>query len=103
MTTESEAPVIVEARDGAMYVTLNRPEKLNAQNTPMRRALIDTYDRFDADDELLVLVLRAPVELSRRVPTCASSRRRSRTARRLRPGANSGWSTSRDSSVSASR
>jgi enoyl-CoA hydratase/carnithine racemase len=50
-------PVLVEVGDQRMYITLNRPEVLNAQNQPMRDALVAALDRFEADDDLRVAVL----------------------------------------------
>jgi enoyl-CoA hydratase/carnithine racemase len=41
----SDAPVIV-TEDGVLTVTLNRPEKLNAVNLPVSRALDDATWRF---------------------------------------------------------
>ena len=40
-----------------MYLTLNRPDVLNAQNQPMREALVDAFDHFERDDELRVAIL----------------------------------------------
>jgi enoyl-CoA hydratase/carnithine racemase len=52
-----EAPVLIEAREQRLCVTLNRPEVLNAQNQPMRVALVEALDRFEADDELRVMII----------------------------------------------
>ncbi|MFM0008407.1 MULTISPECIES: enoyl-CoA hydratase/isomerase family protein [Paraburkholderia] len=38
-------------------ITLNRPEKLNAWTTPMRNAIIEALDRFDADDEVAAIIM----------------------------------------------
>ena len=54
----NDAAVLVETRDRKMYITLNRPEVLNAQNTAMRDGLIDAFERLDADDDLVVGILR---------------------------------------------
>jgi enoyl-CoA hydratase len=54
----SDAPVLVEKRDGHVaVVTLNRPEKLNALNAEVRAALCDTFDALDADDDVRAVVL----------------------------------------------
>jgi enoyl-CoA hydratase/carnithine racemase len=53
----SAPPVLVEVREQRMYVTMNRPEVLNAQNQPMRVALVEAFDRFDADPDLRVAIL----------------------------------------------
>jgi enoyl-CoA hydratase/carnithine racemase len=58
MTNDDDVPVLVEARDQVMYVTLHRPRVLNAQNSAMRDALVAAYDQFEADEDLRVLVLR---------------------------------------------
>jgi enoyl-CoA hydratase/carnithine racemase len=50
-------PILVEARGPVLYVTLNRPEVLNAQNQAMRVALVEAIDRLDDDDDLRVGVL----------------------------------------------
>jgi enoyl-CoA hydratase len=52
-----EEPVLVEARAQRLYVTLNRPEVLNAQNQAMRVGLVDAINRFEGDDELRVMIL----------------------------------------------
>jgi len=39
------------------YVTLNRPDKLNAFNLEMSAALRDVWDRFERDDEARVAIL----------------------------------------------
>ena len=36
---------------------LNRPEALNAQNQPMRDALVEAIDRLEQDPELLVGII----------------------------------------------
>ncbi|MBW8826226.1 MAG: enoyl-CoA hydratase/isomerase family protein [Acidobacteria bacterium] len=58
MGETSDAAVLVETRDRKMYITLNRPEVLNAQNTAMRDGLIEAFERLDADDDLVVGILR---------------------------------------------
>jgi enoyl-CoA hydratase/carnithine racemase len=50
-------PVIVETRDRKLYVLLNRPEALNAQNQAMRDALVEAIDRLESDPELLVGII----------------------------------------------
>jgi enoyl-CoA hydratase len=52
-----DVPVIVEARAKRLYVTLNRPEVLNAQNQSMRMALVEAIDRLEFDDDLRVMIL----------------------------------------------
>ncbi len=50
-------PVLVDVNDGVLYITLNRPRVLNAQNQPMREALVEALDRLDEDGEIRVGVL----------------------------------------------
>jgi enoyl-CoA hydratase/carnithine racemase len=47
-------PVLVEVRDRKMYLALNRPEVLNAQNEEMRTLLVDAVDRLEEDPDVLV-------------------------------------------------
>jgi enoyl-CoA hydratase/carnithine racemase len=46
--------VIVETRDRKIYIGLNRPEAMNAQNDEMRDLLVDAVERMDADPDVLV-------------------------------------------------
>lgn len=50
--------VSLERRDGAAWITLERPEKLNALDTAMVEALDARLDEASADDEVKVVVLR---------------------------------------------
>jgi len=43
----NEVPVLYEERDGIAWITLNRPEKLNALNAEVFRHLADAVERFD--------------------------------------------------------
>jgi len=59
----SEAPVLVEKRDGHVAViTLNRPEKLNALNAAVRRTLVETFDALAADDDVRAVVIHGAGE-----------------------------------------
>ncbi|QBJ97410.1 crotonase [Rhodococcus sp. ABRD24] len=49
--------VLVEIVDGVAVLTLNRPQQRNAFSRNMGRELGNLYRRFDADDEVRVLVL----------------------------------------------
>src|SRR5262245_57180655 len=51
--------ILTAAQDGVLTVTLNRPEKLNALLPEMHMALEEAFDRFAADESLLVCVVRS--------------------------------------------
>jgi enoyl-CoA hydratase/carnithine racemase len=53
----SDDPVIVEARGPKLLIKLNRPSALNAQNKPMRDALVKAIDRLETDVDLLVGII----------------------------------------------
>jgi len=52
-----ESPVLYEVREGVAIVTLNRPERLNAWNGSLERALYAHLDTAAADDGVKVIVL----------------------------------------------
>ncbi|MBI2857128.1 MAG: enoyl-CoA hydratase/isomerase family protein [Chloroflexi bacterium] len=49
--------VLYEVKDGIAWVTLNRPERLNAVDAEMRRRLRDIFLEIDDDDDVRVGVL----------------------------------------------
>ena len=52
------ALVLVEKRDdGVAVVTLNRPDKLNALNAELRRALMEAFDALAEEDAVKVVVV----------------------------------------------
>ena len=53
----SEELVLTEQRGHVLLMTLNRPNDMNAFNTPLAAALGETLDAFDANPELRVGVL----------------------------------------------
>src|SRR6266513_2941307 len=60
--TEAEATktyqrILVEKRGPLCYITLNRPEKLNAADDTMVEELDDAFFEFDADERLQVAIL----------------------------------------------
>jgi len=58
MTTESHSDaVLVEQRDRALVITINRPEARNAANAAVSRGLADAMDMLDAEPGLSVGVL----------------------------------------------
>ena len=49
--------IVYEKRDGVAYVTLNRPEKLNAMNDMLHRELGEVWVDFNEDEALKVAIL----------------------------------------------
>jgi enoyl-CoA hydratase/carnithine racemase len=56
-TANQYETILYNARDGICYITLNRPEKLNAGNDQMVADLNDAYFEFDADEDLHVAII----------------------------------------------
>ena len=56
MTAPDFENLILDIEDGIATVTLNRPDKLNAMNEPMRRELIAALDHTDADDDVRAVI-----------------------------------------------
>src|SRR3972149_5812585 len=54
--------ILFEKQDGIAYITLNRPQKLNAYNTRMRDDLYDVMGAIKDDPDVRVVVLRAAGE-----------------------------------------
>ncbi len=52
-----EAAVLTEVREGALLITLNRPDQRNAVNAAVAEGVAGALDRLDADDALAVGVL----------------------------------------------
>ena len=52
-----ETPILVEQRPGYRIVTLNRPQRLNAFNETMHRALKTALDEAEADTSCRALLL----------------------------------------------
>ena len=52
-----ETPVIVDVRTGYRAITLNRPDKLNAFNEAMHRALRRAIDEAEADESCRALLI----------------------------------------------
>jgi enoyl-CoA hydratase len=56
---EGGAPLLVEKEPGGLlYITLNRPTKLNALNAAMLSAMDRAFDQAEEDEETRVIVLR---------------------------------------------
>ncbi len=49
--------IATELADGALTITLNRPERLNAWTGTMGRELIEAFDRADADDDVRAIIV----------------------------------------------
>ena len=49
--------VLYEVKDQIAYITMNRPEKLNALNGELSDALRDTWERLEQDPEARVAIL----------------------------------------------
>ena len=50
--------VISELRDGALILTINRPEQRNALSNQMLTELVDAMERVRDDDEVRAVVMR---------------------------------------------
>ncbi|TDU31132.1 enoyl-CoA hydratase [Panacagrimonas perspica] len=57
ITYETEEPVLYRVEDGAAWVTMNRPQFHNAQNSQMTYALDAAFQRAVSDDAVKVIVL----------------------------------------------
>lgn len=51
------APILTEARDGVLIITMNRPEAKNAVSKALAEALAAALDQLDSDDSLRVGIL----------------------------------------------
>ena len=49
--------VLVDAKDAKLFITLNRPDVLNAQNDDMRSLLVGAIERLETDPDLLVAIV----------------------------------------------
>ncbi|MGX7680154.1 enoyl-CoA hydratase/isomerase family protein [Jatrophihabitans sp. DSM 45814] len=57
MTFEPPDSLLYEARNGVCYITLNRPQAMNALNLELQRAVPRAFQEFDSDDSLYVAIL----------------------------------------------
>jgi enoyl-CoA hydratase/carnithine racemase len=48
--------ILYEVRDGAAWITLNRPDALNAMNQPILDGYFELLDRAESDDEVKAVV-----------------------------------------------
>src|SRR5690349_20607397 len=58
----TSSTVLTERDRGAFWITLNRPESLNAINQEMQQALANAWATFRTDSELRVAVLQGSGE-----------------------------------------
>ncbi|WP_010525698.1 crotonase/enoyl-CoA hydratase family protein [Nesterenkonia sp. F] len=56
-TTTADSPVLTEARDGILIITIDRPQARNAVDAEVARGLAAAVDELTADDDLRVGVL----------------------------------------------
>jgi enoyl-CoA hydratase/carnithine racemase len=49
--------ILTEVTDRVAVITLNRPEKLNAWNSPMRSEIIQALSQYDADDSVAAIIM----------------------------------------------
>ena len=56
MTTND--PLIVDIKDHIARVTLNRPEKRNAMSVPMLKKILASFQAFDSDPDIRVVVIK---------------------------------------------
>lgn len=56
---ETDEPILYEAHDGIAWITLNRPQFHNVQNSQMTYALDDAFVRAIDDDAIKVIVLKS--------------------------------------------
>lgn len=57
ITYETDEPVLYRVEDGAAWITMNRPQFHNAQNSQMTYALDAAFQRAVSDDAVKVIVL----------------------------------------------
>ncbi len=57
MATPAHDTVLYDTDDDVCTITINRPDVRNAVDGPTARALLDAFERFEADDSLRVAVL----------------------------------------------
>ena len=55
----SEDLVLYETDEKVGIITMNRPEKLNAVSPALKKAMVETFARADADESTSVVVLRS--------------------------------------------
>ena len=92
--------ITTELASGVLTITLNRPDKLNAFNGPMRDELIQAFDQADADDAVRAVIVTgagrafcAGADLSQGAKTFDYAARADRPgAQAMRPDGSVDWS-----------
>ena len=54
-----------EVRDRKAYITMNRPERMNALSRELMRGLAEAFAEADADENVFVVILTGAGGLSR--------------------------------------
>ena len=91
-----DGPVLlIEDLGPVRRLTLNRPASLNALNVELMEALEAAFDEAAGDDDVRVVVLRAPG--GRSAPGTTSTRTRRKGPRTRRSGSGS-WTATRSGS-----
>ena len=49
--------ILYEVADNVLTITMNRPDKLNAYTTQMRREMVEAFDRADEDDAVRAVIV----------------------------------------------
>lgn len=62
MVADASPTVLYDTQDGIAWLTLNRPQRLNALNLQMRDALWTLFDAIEVDESVRVVVVRGSPE-----------------------------------------
>ena len=49
--------ILYDVADNVLTITMNRPDKLNAYTTEMRREMVEAFDRADEDDDVRAIIV----------------------------------------------
>ena len=58
MTTDQETPLLIDEREGVAWLTMNRPERLNAMNPALVDALRHYFQALPGRRDVRVVVLQ---------------------------------------------
>ncbi|CAL9735312.1 small ribosomal subunit protein mS47 [Monosporozyma servazzii] len=59
MNAANEPAVLYQVKDTARLVVLNRPEKLNALNSPMCKSMFDTLNEYSKSDLINLIIIKS--------------------------------------------